>query len=257
MTVVPHTVELDGARRRLLVAAPAGGPVAIVLSLHGSTSTPQRQVQLSRMAALAEQGALVAFPQGSIPSRAGWAWDLDRDLAFLDRAVDYLRSTFGGPSAPLCISGMSGGARMATRFSASGHHPVAVLGAVAGLRRPAKQRLSSPVRVLAFHGTRDRINPYAGGRTERWSESVLDAAVGWARAHGHDPEPECVQLTPSLTRLFWGSGESPGTVTLWVCDGAGHTWPGTRLPLLARLYLGRVSNDIDATAEIWHALSSR
>jgi poly(3-hydroxybutyrate) depolymerase len=45
-------------------------------------------------------------------------------------------------------------------------------------------------------------------------------------------------------------------VTLWVCDGAGHTWPGTRLTLGLRLFLGKVSYDVDATAEIWRALSS-
>jgi len=43
-------------------------------------------------------------------------------------------------------------------------------------------------------------------------------------------------------------------VTLWVCDGAGHTWPGTRLPLGLRLFLGKVSFDVDATTEIWQAL---
>jgi polyhydroxybutyrate depolymerase len=253
--IVPHTVEFDGVGRRLLVAAPAGAPAGILLSLHGSTSTPERQAQLSRMATLAEPGALVAFPRGSIPSRSGWEWDIDRDVEFLDGAVDYLRSTFGGAAAPLCISGMSGGARMASRFAASGRNPVGVLGAVAGLRMPSKQRLNSPVRVLAFHGKRDRINPYVGGSTARWSESVLEAAAAWAQANGHAPEPERTQLTPSLSRLVWGAGEDPGAVTLWVCEGAGHTWPGTRLTLLPRLFLGKVSYDVDATAEIWRAIS--
>jgi polyhydroxybutyrate depolymerase len=249
-----HTIEVGGARRRLLVAAPTGAPTAILVSMHGSGSTPERQVQLSRMAPLAEQGAVVAFPEGAIPRRAGSEWDLHGDVGFLDAAVDYLRESFDAPDVPLCVSGMSGGARMASRFSCSGCHPVRVLGAVAGLRMPAVEQLEHPVRVVAFHGTRDRINAYRGGPTARWSEGVLAAASAWARANGHSPEPERTKVTPSLARLAYGPAEDPGAVTLWVCDGAGHTWPGTRLTLGLRIFLGKVSYEVDATAEIWRAL---
>ena len=70
--IAPHTIEVAGVKREMLVAAPpAGTPNAIVVVMHGSGSTPQRQVQLSRMTSLAELGALVVFPQGSIPSRVG------------------------------------------------------------------------------------------------------------------------------------------------------------------------------------------
>ena len=254
LTVARHTIEVGEARRELLVAAPTGTPTAILVTMHGSTSTPEDQVRLSRMAPLAEQGAVVAFPQGSISSRAGWEWDLHGDLAFLDAVVDYLRETFGATAVPLCVSGMSGGARMASRFSSSGRNRVRVLGAVAGLRMPAVEQLDHPVRVLAFHGTRDRVNPYGGGPSARWSESVLDAASAWARANGHSPDPERTEFAPSVTELSYGPRGDPGAVTLWVCDGAGHTWPGTRLTLGARLLLGKVSYDVDATAEIWRAL---
>jgi polyhydroxybutyrate depolymerase len=239
----------------MLVATPTVAPTSIVVALHGSTSTPERQIRLSRMALLTEQGALVAFPQGSIPSRAGWEWDLDRDVALLDAVVDYLHERFGATALPLCLSGMSGGARMASRYSSVGRHAVRVLGAVAGLRTPAVERLDHPVRVVAFHGTRDRINPYGGGPSARWSESVLDAASAWARANGHSSEPESTQVTPSLTRLSYGLLDDPGAVTMWVSEGAGHTWPGTRLTLGLRLFLGKVSYDVDATSEIWQALS--
>jgi poly(3-hydroxybutyrate) depolymerase len=39
-----------------------------------------------------------------------------------------------------------------------------------------------------------------------------------------------------------------------VSKGAGHTWPSSRLPLLYRLFLGKISFEVDATAEIWRAL---
>ena len=129
------------------------------------------------------------------------------------------------------------GTLLATRSSIINHN-----------RNPGK------VRVVAFHGTRDRVNPYGGGRTARWSESVPDAASAWARANDHAPDPVRTDLTPAVTRLSYGPRGDPGAVTLWVCDGAGHTWPGTRLTLWLRLLLGKVSYDVDATAEIWRAL---
>jgi polyhydroxybutyrate depolymerase len=252
-----HAIQFGAATRSVLVAAPSADPVAIVLSLHGSGSTPERQAQLSRMTSLADAGVLVAFPQGSLPRRSGREWDLEADVAFVDAVVDYLLEKFHLKGVPLCLSGMSGGARMASRFSASGRHPVQVLGAVAGLRDPAVDRLGSPVRVLAFHGTRDRMNPYAGGNTTRWNESVLDAAAAWARANGHSSDPDRTEITDAVTRLSYGAQDDPNSVTLWVCAGAGHTWPGTRLPLFIRLFLGRVSYDVDATTEIFRALQQR
>ena len=228
----------------------------MVLSLHGSTSTPDRQMLLSRMVPLADHGAVVAFPQGSLMSRRGWEWDLGNDVSYLDNVVDYLRDIFDADTAPLCVTGMSGGARMASRLSSQGRNPVRVLGAVAGLRKPAVERLLQPVRVLAFHGTRDRINPYNGGTTPRWSESVLEAAAAWAQANGRVPEPERTDVTSALTRLDYGARDDPGAVTLWVCDGAGHTWPGTPIPLPFQLFLGRVSYEVDATNEIWQSLLS-
>lgn len=207
------------------------------------------------MAAFTQQGAVVAFPQGSVPSGRGWEWDLQADVELLDGIVDHLRERFDAATAPLCVSGMSGGARMASRFASVGRNQVHVLGAVAGLRMPAVQHLARAVRVVAFHGTRDRINPYGGGNTARWRESVLDAASAWARANGHSPEPASENVTPALTRLSYGPPQDPGAVTLWVCDRAGHTWPGTRLSLGLRLFLGRVCYDVDASAEIWRARS--
>ena len=85
---------------------------------------------------------------------------------------------------------------------------------------------------------------------------MLDAASAWARANGHSPDPERTEFTGSVTQLSYGPRDDPGAVTLWVCDGAGHTWPGTRLTLGVQLLLGKVSYDVDATAEIWRVLGA-
>jgi len=205
---------------------------------------------------LCSSGAVVAFPQGAWPRRSGIEWDLDGDVEYLGGLVALLRARYPETGQRVCIAGMSGGARMASRFASLHHESVAVLGAVAGLRAPGHNRLEHPLRVLAFHGTGDRINPFGGSGTQRWDESVSDAAAAWARALGLAGPPTQKELTSHLTRVDFGDPHDAAAVTLFVSQGAGHSWPGSRLPLFMRLILGRTAMDIDATSEIWRAASA-
>jgi poly(3-hydroxybutyrate) depolymerase len=215
------------------------------------------------MERLCLSGAVVAFPEASLPIGPGYEWDLQGDVEYLRILVSELLANYPRADRRICIAGMSGGARMACRFTSLHSESVQVLGAVAGLRAPGQTELAHPVRVVAFHGTTDRINPFAGSGTERWHESVPSAAAAWARALGLPDEPTR-QVTGHLTQISFGDPEAPDG-TLFVSDGAGHTWPGARIPLslatpLALLYmrliLGRTSKDIDATTEIWRATSA-
>jgi polyhydroxybutyrate depolymerase len=206
------------------------------------------------MEALTEQGAVICFPQGSVPSGSGFEWDLVVDEGFLQATVASLREQFASARTRVCMTGMSGGARMSSWFAARHPETVMVLGAVAGLRAPPVGILERPVRVVAFHGTSDRINPFGGSGTVRWDQSVTDAASAWARANGHRTEAVQEPVTPRVTRLDFGDEDEPGAVTLWVCQGAGHTWPGSRLPIFLKLFLGQTSHEVDATAEIWRAV---
>lgn len=271
MTLRPEVFRLGSHERRFLLAEPPGAASVIVLSLHGSGSSPRRQARLSSMERLCSSGAVVAFPQGAWPLRSGFEWDLEGDVEYLRALVGRLLARYPETDRRVCIAGMSGGARMASRFASLHPESVLVLGAVAGLRAPARTRLEYPPRVVAFHGTADRVNPYAGSGTERWNESVPEAVVAWARALGLPGEPASQALTAHLTRMDFGD---PGhaAVTLFVSRGAGHSWPGSRPPVLPpfplfplsplsplflRRALGRTSKEIDATSEIWKATGAR
>lgn len=254
MAVELHARSLvaDGIPRVFLLAEPAGAPTGIILSLHGSTSTAVAQSRLTGMQRLAETaGAVVAFPQAALPARRGFSWDHATDLRFLTLLVDDLRSAYPTPPDRVCVCGMSGGARMACHFAWTHSERVAAVGAVAGLRAADDPAPARAVPVLAFHGTADRINPYAGGPDERWRESVVAAAHRWALANGHPAEPVETRASDGLTRMTFGTDGGPGEVTLWTVDGGGHTWPGSRGGLLMRLFLGRTTGEIDATDEIW------
>jgi polyhydroxybutyrate depolymerase len=136
------------------------------------------------MERLTSSGAVLAFPQGALPLGMGSQWDLDGDVEYLRVLVSSLLARYPEADRRVCIAGMSGGARMASRFASLHPESVCVLGAVAGLRAPARTRLEQPLRVVAFHGTADRLNAFGGSGTERWNESVPDAAAAWARALG-------------------------------------------------------------------------
>ena len=67
-----HSIDvMGGVTRRLLVAEPTATPSMVLLSLHGSRSSPEGQRRLSRMESLAARGAVVAFPQGGLPLGSG------------------------------------------------------------------------------------------------------------------------------------------------------------------------------------------
>lgn len=248
-----EVVTAGGMGRRFLLAEASGAPSFIVLSLHGSGSSPKRQALLSSMERLCSSGAVVAFPQGAWPRRSGFEWDLEGDVEYLAVLVSWLLTRHPQADRRVCVAGMSGGARMASRFASLHPESVRVLGAIAGLRAPAQTRLEHPLRVVAFHGTADRLNPFAGSGTERWNESVPDAAAAWAQALGLATEPTPHELTGHLARIDFGDPSDVAAVTLFASRGAGHTWPGSRLPLFMRLILGRTSKEIDATTEIWRA----
>ena len=256
MTLSSQLIQVDGVARRFLLAEPTRAPSVIVLSLHGSRSSPEGQARLSRMESLTEDGAVVCFPQGSLRSGSGSEWDLVGDDRFLRTTVSTLQAQYPTAHRQVCLAGMSGGARMSSRFASMHPDVVMVLGAVAGLRAPVRATVEQPVRVLAFHGTSDRINPFGGGATDRWHESVVDAAQTWAKANGHSGEAQHDVVSSTLTRLNFAAEGEPAAVTLWVCKGAGHTWPGSKLPILLRLFLGRTSYEVDATAETWRAASA-
>jgi polyhydroxybutyrate depolymerase len=197
-----------------------------------------------------DAGAVVAFPDAVSPIGSGFEWDHHGDMSFLVALAEELVGRYSPPSGRVIVAGMSGGARMSCYFAASRSDLVECVGAVAGLRAIGDHPPTRPVPIVAFHGTGDRINPYQGGATPRWDESVPDAARRWAGVNALPAEPAVAALSPTLTRTTYGEEGGPGEIALYTSAGAGHTWPGARRNLFLRLFLGKTSREIDATAEI-------
>jgi polyhydroxybutyrate depolymerase len=248
-----QVITAGDTHRSYLMAEPPPDAVVstVIMSLHGTRGTAAHQARLSGFEQLAQtESAIVVFPQGIEPIGSGYEWDPSQDVDYIAGLATELLRRHRTPHGRVLLTGMSGGARMSSLFASIHPELVQAVGAVAGLRSPGVP-VHRSVPILSFHGTQDRVNPYAGSGTERWNESVPDAARAWALANGVTAPPEEVVVSPTLTRTTYGAEGQPGEVTLWTSRGAGHTWPGGHLGLLLSLFLGRTSREIDATSSIW------
>lgn len=251
--LLERRVRSDCAELPFVVCRAQGTTSALVVCLHGTGIDARRTAWLTRMATLAERAsAVVVFPQATDEEGgAARQWERERDLPRLAAVIAAARREFGDGGRRVCLAGISSGAWMACWYAAAHADEIGALAAVAGLRAPSVQP-SRPLPVIAFHGLRDRHAPYAGGRSERWRESVPEATRAWAAANALDGDPVEDRHSETLTETSYGKG-TPAEVKLWTFARAGHTWPGSRAEgrLLLQLFHGRISVELDATDEIW------
>ena len=102
----------------------------------------------------------------------------------------------------------------------------------------ADYRPARPIPILAFHGSADRIVPYAGRgqlpAIRRW-------AALWAQHNHCGPVPATVQQGAIRVERWSGAAE----VILYTLEGHGHAWPGMTRP-------GAIAaGPVDASARIW------
>jgi polyhydroxybutyrate depolymerase len=242
-----------------------------VLNLHGSGSTAAQQEALTGMDTSADQdGFLVAYPQGLIPSGAGFDWNIPGvplfggapvpagaadDVTFLTGLVTDLSGRYCVDSARVFATGLSGGGRMASQLACDASSTFAAVAPVAGLRLPSPCPATRPVSVVAFHGTADPVDPYGGHGQAYWTYSVPTAAQGWATRDGC-PGPQTDTGT-GYTLTHYGGCASGTTVDLYSIDGEGHEWPGgPHLPSSITRVLGPQSDAIDANTAMWSFFSA-
>ncbi len=239
------------------------GPLPLLLDLHGSNSNGEQQAAISGLRQLAdEHGFAVAHPSAAIGAPllpqelpdGNFAWNVPGaplavgaeppagsrdDVAFLAAVIAAIGERMRIRSS-VVVTGFSGGGRMASALADARPDLVAGIAPVAGLRAPAGA--GGRVAVLAFHGTEDAVNPFAGSDDPRWREGVEDAAAAWARRGGAVERGTAEEGRVATTT--W-TGAAP--VTLHAVRGGGHTWPGTDADLGD---LGLVAREVRASEAI-------
>lgn len=274
------SIRLGERRRSYVLYTPrqlAQRPALLVV-LHGSMSNGERMRRDSgyRFDALADRdGFLVLYPDGveghwndcrKAATYSARRLNID-DVGFLSAMIERLQRERGVDPARVFVAGYSNGGQMALRMAAEAADKVDGVAAVAAslpsADNDACQPAQQPKAALLMNGTRDPINPYAGGAVTLFGFgnrgtvlSTEDSALALARRNGQSGVPSQDRLTSIgpvwAERQRWNvAGAAP--VELVTVHGGGHLLPQPvyRPPRL----LGLADPDLDGPAEIWRFFS--
>lgn len=259
------TLVSSGLKREYLLYVPKNydrdKPTPLVISLHGAMNWPAYQMKVSQWNREADaSGFLVVYPAGTGTGPRAWfmegAASPSRmpDVRFIADLIDTLEAAHNIDPARIFASGLSNGGGMAFVLSCTLSDRIAAIGAVS-----AAQSLpwswcpdSTPVPMIAFHGTDDHIVPYDGGKVAIAPEpfpGVLDWTANWARRNRCALTPIDSVVTTDVTRREYTGCADDATVVLYTIRGGGHQWPGGK-PIPEWL-VGHMSHSIDATGLMW------
>lgn len=264
------SLKVDGVTRSVIVKVPATNanlPKALVLNLHGSASTALEQEEFTGMDATADaDGFIVAYPQAVIADGTGFDWNIPgvalvggravpahspSDVKFIKKLVGILEAKYCVDARKVYATGFSGGAREVSQLACDDATLFAAVAPVSGLRHPTPCRASRPVPIIAFHGTADPIDPFAGNGQAYWTYSVATAAKDWGRqdrcSKVHTSHP-----THDVTLVTHGACSQGVVVELYEVGGEGHEWPsGPSLPAAFTSVLGPQSDAVNANQLMW------
>ena len=220
-------------------------PLPLVLDMHGSGGTADRQAATSQFEALAaSEGVLVATLQAAAE---GNRWNVPvtserpDDVRYVSDVIDDVAKRACTDERRVYATGFSGGARMSSLLACKLDDRIAAIAPMSGLRWPGPCA-GRAVPVLTFHGLADPQNTYDGhleNRGGEWTESVPEALAGWAKHNGCDGDAVLDDPPGPLSTLSYKGCDAE--VRLVRIDGLVHAWART---------------EVDATAEAWKFFSA-
>ncbi len=274
-----HRLDHRGDQREYILHLPpaaAHGQVGLIVALHGVTPSIEsfrRQTGLD--AAADREGFAVLYPLGirrlglltwNAGACCGWAaWHGVDDVGFILRSLD--DALAGAPIDPsrVYLTGLSNGAMMAYRLSATAPDRFAALAAVAGTLGVIPRPDSPALPILHIQSIDDPLLPYGGRRTlfgrfpgvEEMLQPWLALAgcptrpqVSRHLEHRGEPGYEGVAI-----RKSWAPCRGDVQIIAWQLIGPGHVWPGGQPPPALHWLTHGPTRLIDANVEIWRFFS--
>lgn len=241
----------DGMTRVASVHLPPNynhrGPVRpVILNLHGFTSNPSQQALFSDMDRIADkQNLIVVYPQGSGAGLDPLSWNgpvccppattrVVDDVAFIRQLIDEVSSKLCVDRRRVYATGMSNGGFMTHRLGCELSDRIAAIAPVAGQLTVPSCAAGRPVPVMHFHGTKDPLVPYLGGKpqiltnfpTDLTFPSVAQSITRWVQ-HNRciGTNHRTINLPDAHCEQYDGCAPG-GDVVLCTVEGGGHTWPG-------------------------------
>jgi len=250
-------VDANGISRRYVLFVPPGYKPAVAaplwLAFPGTGDAPEGLISQSGMTDFAVRHSFVlAFFEGQDLSMNVEAHGLSLperpdDVLYTEAVLrDVMQKIHVNRNRIHCV-GFSRGARFCSRLASEMSSFISSIAAVSGIRFPKPNNATRPIPIIAFHGTKDPVNPFWGHGAAFWTESVPDAIHRWVHFNGCKKQNR--QAINKEVALFKHAKCRDGAdVFLVQVNGGGHTWPGSYKPT----NLGFVSHDIAATVDIYN-----
>ena len=267
-----RSLKIGDASRSYLVHVPpkydAKKPTPVVLVLHGAGTNGAITVSFCGTNKKSDEaGFLAVYPNGTGLAGLMLTWNAGGfrgregtadDVAYIAKVLDDLATVANVDSKRVYVTGMSNGGMMCYRLAAELSDRIAAIAPVAGTMAIDKYNPKRPVPVMHFHGTADKLVPFAGpgNRTPKYMgfKSVEETIKICVKANGCPEEPKTEKLPvkvsdgTSVTKKTYGPGKDGAEVVLFVIDGGGHTWPGQQPPVD---FIGKSTKNISANDLIW------
>jgi polyhydroxybutyrate depolymerase len=253
----PAGDAMDYWRLRLPTDFSNDTPSPLVFAFHGAGSNPAQQVLYANFDAHAdEDNAIIVAPKSR---ESAWRPLNGPDLELIDYLLTEIPKRFCVDLDRIYSTGMSSGAFTTATLACT--HPgefAAFAGVTANFYAKAVCSETEPIDIVTFHGTADPIvkfgdaKPIDGIPTE--GGVAAGFATGWAGHDACDPEPVDEKIGEDVTKRTWPGCDAGGSVTFYVIDGGGHTWPGSIA--LPEERFGPTTATISATDLIWEFFMS-
>jgi polyhydroxybutyrate depolymerase len=266
------SLSVNGFNRTVYVHIPLeqgdSSPLPLVLNLHGSGATALDQAEFTGMNFASDaEDFIVAYPQGLIPDGVGYDWNVPNvpltggravpkgsanDVSFLTKLVGILEAKYCVNPKMVYATGFSGGARMVSQLACDDSTVFAAVAPVSGLRRPSPCPTKRAVPIIAFHGSDDKVDPFAGKGEAYWTYSVSTAAKDWAKQDKCKSKVSTSAPAAGVTEFSYAGCKSGSAVELYEVMGEGHEWPGgPTMPASLVAELGPQSSAINADKLMW------
>lgn len=273
-----RAIEHGGRKRTFRLYLPTTrverAPLLFVLHGGGGSGASLERLTRGEFHAIAErEGLIVVYPDGvdrhwndgrQLAETA--AHESVDDIAFLRTLIETIASERPIDRTRIYATGISNGGFMSLRLACDAAETFAAVAPVTAGLSTAIGPSCRPARAISIaivNGTEDPLVPWSGGpisvlgfsnRGEVWStERTFRHFLAANACAGSTLSPPANTDPADDTTLVVHSGtgcRDGAEVLLYELRGGGHTWPRGEV-YAHKALVGRVSAELDATAEIW------
>ena len=232
-------------------------PTPLVISMHGAALWGAAQREISQWDRVADrEGFIVVYPSGL---RRGFrVWNnpevngVGRDVRFIGELIDTIAAHYHVDPRRVFADGLSNGGGMAFVLSCRMHDRIAAVGLVGSAQLWSWEWCNdtTPVPMIAIHGSADKFTRYHGGYSfvgPRPFPSIVGWVRTWAQRNHCAPTPTDTRVASDVVKREYTGCRAP--VVFYTIEGGGHTWPGGGA--MPEWFAGPTSRSIDASAVEW------